>query len=57
MVKKSRGDKIEFQKGPINLEEQMSYKFEGRPQKTFKDIADAELRRYGQKMDLHTPKK
>ncbi len=59
MAKSSRDKptKVEVQKGPIRMEEQFTQGFMGRPQCIMEDIAKGDLRRWGQTMDLHEPKK
>lgn len=59
MAKTSREkpSKVEIQKGPISMQEQYTQKFMGRPQCIIDDISNAALRRSGQTLTLHEPKK
>ena len=53
---KDKPTKVEVQKGPVRMDEQFTQKFMGRPQVMMEDIAHADLRRWGQTMELHEPK-
>jgi hypothetical protein len=59
MAKASRDKptKVEVQKGPIRMEEQFTQGFTGRPQCIMEDIDKADLRRSGQTLTLHEPKR
>ena len=57
MGKSEKPTKVEIQKGPINMQAQMTNKFMGRPACTMQDIAWNEGRRKCQTMDLHEPKR
>lgn len=59
MSKKQRrepAEKIEIQKGPINLDEQYSYKFRREPEFTIRDMEENRMRRDKMTLTLHTPK-
>jgi len=57
MSKKShRSEKVEIQKGPINLHEQYQYKFMPQPEKTIRDIEENMMRQSGKTLTLHEPK-
>ena len=53
MSKKS----VPVQKGPIAMSQQETYRFCTRAQKEMEDTQHAMLKRHGQTMDLHEPKK
>ena len=55
--KMHRGDKVEIQRGPINLDQQYQISFDREPEKTRQDIQYNEMRRSGQTLTLHEPKR
>jgi len=52
-----RSNKVQVQKGPISLKEQYTQNFMGRPQCMMEDLERADLRRSGQTLTFHEPKK
>ncbi len=57
MSKKHRSEKVEIQKGPINLDEQYQISFDRQPEKMMRDVMHNEMRRSGQTLTLHEPKR
>lgn len=55
----ARGEKryIEVQKGPISMEQQYNIGFEREPEMTRRDMENMALRRSGQTLTLHEPKR
>ena len=53
----AKKDKVEVQRGPINLDEQYSYKFHREPEMTRRDIEERAMRRSAQTLTVHEPKK
>lgn len=56
-MSKSKANKVEIQKGPVNLSEQYSGKFQREPEMTRRDMEDLNMRRSGMTLTLHEPKK
>jgi hypothetical protein len=54
---KGKANKVEIQKGPVNLSEQYSGKFRKEPEMTRRDIEMNEMRQSGKTLTLHMPKK
>jgi hypothetical protein len=54
---RERPGRVEIQKGPIDLNAQYTNKFNREPEKTIRDIQENSMRRYGQTLELHTPKR
>lgn len=52
-----RGDKIEIQRGPIDLSEQYSNAFKKEPKNTMQDIRDNEMRFDMRTLTKHEPKR
>ena len=59
MAKASREKptKVEIQRGPIRMEEQYTSKFKSEFQRVVDDADDRALRRSGQTLTLHEPKR
>lgn len=54
---KGRSSKVEEQKGPLSMKEQLTQKFMGYPERAMRDIENAALRRSGQTLTAYEPKK
>jgi hypothetical protein len=54
---KYKKEKVEIQKGPINLNEQYTYRFHQPTEPTRQDIEYNEMRQDKMTMTLHEPKK
>jgi hypothetical protein len=57
MSKKTRSEKVEIQRGPIDMNDQYTYRFKREPENTLQDIKHNIDRRSGQTLTLHEPKK
>jgi hypothetical protein len=55
-MKKHRHERVEIQKGPINLDGQYNGNFQREPEKTMRDIRDNQMRMDYRTMTLHEPK-
>ena len=55
-MSKGKANKVEIQKGPVNLSEQYSGKFRREPEMTRRDIEINEMRQTAKPLTLHTPK-
>lgn len=53
----SKSYAVEVQKGPVSMHEQFNFKFMDRNQCTAQDMADQALRRSGQTLTYHEPKR
>jgi hypothetical protein len=57
MSKKHHSEKIEIQKGPINLDGQYNGNFQREPEKTMRDIMENQMRMDYRTLTLHEPKR
>ena len=53
----SKRNSVEVQKGPINMDEQYTYKFCREPERTMQDMENLRMRQDKMTLTLHTPKK
>ncbi len=56
-AREGRANKVEIQKGPINLNEQYTNKFCRQPESTMRDIRNNEMRMDKMTLTLHEPKR
>ena len=56
-MSKGKANKVEIQKGPIDLSEQYNGNFQREPEVTRRDIEMNEMRQAGKRLTLHEPKR